>query len=91
MVNLYEYYFTNSGAPYRTTREELASDKEIDLAYQYLISKGLMNVDRQGNQLFLFKPTALGIDYVETKLPHKMSGIGNNIEPDNSAKAFLEW
>lgn len=67
LFDLYDYYFNNNGAAFQTTRDELTANKEVDLAYQYLQSKGLINVERQGNQLFLIRPTALGIDYVESQ------------------------
>jgi hypothetical protein len=68
LFDLYDYYFNNSGAPFRTTRDELIADREVELAYQYLESKRLITIERQGNQLFLIKPTAIGIDYVESQI-----------------------
>lgn len=67
LFDLYDYYFNNNGAVFRTTRDELTADTEAHLAYLYLQGKGLINVERQGNQFFLIRPTAIGIDYVESQ------------------------
>ncbi|CRK80319.1 hypothetical protein [Neobacillus massiliamazoniensis] len=61
MIELYNHYFESGGKSFHTTREELVEDREKDLAYNYLIEKGFISADRQGN----LRPTTNGIDYVE--------------------------
>lgn len=92
LVDLYEFYFDNGGSLYGTTREELTKDKEIDLAYQYLNSKGLIDVERQGSQIFLLRPTSSGIDFVESNLAHKLkSKKTEHHEPNNVANEFMKF
>lgn len=64
---LYDYYFNNNGAQYRTTRDELENAPEERLAYDYLIEKRLVEVEKQGNQLIHFRITAHGIDVFENE------------------------
>lgn len=68
LVQVYENYFEKSGAALVETKEDLRADKEKDLAYQYLLDKGLISCSNIGNSLHI-KPTVHGIDYIE--LPGK--------------------
>lgn len=64
LVEGYDHYFDNNGAAKILSREEINSDKEVALAYQYLIDKGLVSLEKMGNASH-FKPTVYGIDTVE--------------------------
>lgn len=86
LVELYNHYFEKPGIALVVTKEELRADKEKDLAYQYLLEKGLINVTHMGNSLQI-KPTVRGIDYVESN--HIEQVVSN--EPDNTAQAYMNW
>lgn len=65
LSSLYDYYFDNDGATYRTTKDELINAKEEKLAYDYLVDKGFITVDRMGNQYLNYRITSYGIDEFE--------------------------
>lgn len=70
LINLYEHYFNheNKGIKKRYLRiktEDFIADSEVELAYTYLINKGL--VKNEGNATSLgFIITVDGIDLVES-------------------------
>lgn len=64
LKELYEQYFEVGGGALHLTKDDLRNDRDKDLAYQYLSEKGLIEVDTQGNHIYL-KPSVHGIDIVE--------------------------
>jgi hypothetical protein len=68
LSELYAHYFEKGGAPLIISKNKMDEDKEVDLAYNYLLHKDLITASEQGNNYYL-KPTVRGIDLVENSKP----------------------
>lgn len=66
LLSLYEDYFEKGGQHISFNKDELKSDRERDLALQYLLEKGFLAKNMMGNYIQV-SITARGIDYVESK------------------------
>lgn len=65
LSSLYDYYFDNDGATYRTTKDDFINAKEEKLAYDYLVDKGFITVERMGTHYLNYRITSYGIDEFE--------------------------
>jgi hypothetical protein len=67
LSSLYDYYFNHNGVQFIITKDELKDAPEERLVYDYLEQKGLIHVERQGNQKMLIRITVHGIELFEQK------------------------
>lgn len=65
LKELYDYYFENNGMEMPFMLDEV-SDKEKNLAYQYLIDKNLIILRLLRGSMYGYKITAQGIDVIES-------------------------
>ncbi|WP_404335834.1 hypothetical protein [Planococcus rifietoensis] len=64
LTKVYEHYFANKGAGISFPKGSFEEGSEEDLAYVYLIQKGLLEKEHMG-AVKIYKMTPYGIDYVE--------------------------
>jgi hypothetical protein len=63
LIEIYTRYFDDDGRPIRLFKNEL--DMEKQLAFQYLVEKGFIKMERQGVTTYITL-TVNGIDTVES-------------------------
>ncbi len=72
LEELYNIYF-KTGQGKKTNSYTKFNDIETRLAYEYLLSKGLIAEKNEGGNNFRYKITAIGIDVIEDSI--QMPGL----------------
>jgi hypothetical protein len=65
LQELYDIYFEKNGSGKKYSNEDLRSDSETNLAYEYLKEKNLLDKRFPGGRVTEFIITAHGIDEIE--------------------------